>query len=237
MEGVREDIIITALEEMEQGQRIEEILERYPQHAEELRPILETTAGLGSLAMAPSAEAQQFSRQRFLGEAQRIRQSTHEKPPMPRWRRLFTSFASLAIFVILLGVIIIPPAGDAIPGDILYPVKRSAESVQLFLAPAAEKDELRVEFEQERNYEVYEMLEVGRDGRAGYVGVVKAINDDFWEIGRITALVNDETVISGNPEVGARVEAHCLVEDGQVIAESLVIIEPPPEIGPSAPES
>lgn len=235
MEGVREDIIITALEEMEQGQPIEEILERYPQYAGDLRPILETTTGLGQLVTAPSAKAQQTSRDSFLAEAQHLRQSSQSQKAMPPWRRFFYSFASLAILVVLLGIIVVPPAADAIPGDILYPVKRSAESAQLFLAPASEKEALRADFEQERNYEVYEMLEVGRDGRAGYVGVIKAIDDDAWEIGRITALINDETVIIGDPEVGARVEAHCLVEDGQVIAESLVILEPSPEISPTAP--
>ncbi len=164
-----------------------------------------------------------------------MRESKAVEASLPPWRRFFYSFASFALFMVLLGVIVIPPSADAIPGDLLYPVKRTSESVQLYLAPAGEKEALQAEFEDERNHEVYQMLEVGRDGRAGYIGVLKEMGPDCWEIGNITAIVNESTEISGDPEVGARVEAHCWVEDGEVIAETLDVIEPAPQIGPVEP--
>lgn len=235
MQGVQDEIIIAALEEMDQGQSIEKILARYAQHADELRPILETATDLHEVTAAPSSSARQASRQRFLAEAQRLRESAAVERPTTPWRRFFYSFASFAIFLVLLGVIIIPPSADAIPGDILYPVKRSAESVQLFLAPENERQALEEAFEEERNHEIYEMLDVGRDGRAGYVGIIEEINEDAWEIGHITALITEDTVITGTPEVGARVQAHCLVKDGQVIAQSLVILKPPDTMAPATP--
>lgn len=232
MEGPLQDTITAALDDLEQGNPLEDILARYPQASDELRPILEIASGLSDLPARPSQTAREASRRRFLEEAKHLRQGGEHTDAPPIWRRFMYSFASVALLLALLGVILIPPADEAIPGDILYPVKRGAESLQLILAPDAEKEALRETYERERNHEVYEMLEIGRDGRAGYIGVVKSISPENWEIGNITARINPSTEINGEPEVGARVEAHCLIEDREVIAESLTILEPPSEIGP-----
>lgn len=235
MEGVQEEIIIAALDDLEQGQTIEATLDRYPQQADELRPILEAAAGLSAAAPPPSAQARQASRQAFLAEAQRLRNAARPAHSPAPWRRFFYRLTALALFALFLGIVFIPPSADAIPGDLLYPVKRTVETVQLQLAAPAERDLLRAEFEKERNHEVYEMLDLGRNGQAGYIGVLKAVEPDAWQIGNITAHVTGETVIEGQPEVGARVEAHCLVQDGEVIAESLTVLEPAREIGPPSP--
>lgn len=232
MEGPPENIITAALDDLDQGHKLEEILARYPQVSEDLRPILEIASGLSELPARPSQKAREASRRRFLDEAKRLRQNGGRQGALPVWRRFMYAFGSVALLLALLGVILIPPADEAIPGDILYPVKRGAESLQLILAPDAEKEALRETYERERNHEVYEMLELGRDGRAGYVGVVKSISPESWEIGNITARITPSTEISGEPEVGARVEAHCRIENREVIAESLTILEPPSEIGP-----
>lgn len=234
MHGALENVIVAALDELEQGQTVEEILDRYPQKKAELRPILETASGLTALESTPSPESRNASRQAFLAEAARLRESSPAGDrSMPRWRRIFYSFASFALFLLLLGVIVIPPSADAIPGDILYPVKRSAESAQLLLASPAEEETLRAEYEEERNREVYQMLEIGRDGRAGYIGIVKEITAEHWKIGNITAHIEESTVITGEPEVGARVEAHCLVQDREVIAETLTVLEPADRLLPA----
>ena len=232
MEGQLEKLITAALDDLEQGHAPEDILARYSQARDELRPIIEVASGLAGLPARPSSNARQASRRRFLDEAERLRQGGRSTNGPQIWRRLTYAFGSVALLLALLGVILIPPADEAIPGDILYPVKRSAESLQLLLAPAAEKDDLRASYDQERNREVYQMLDIGRDGRAGYVGVIEEISPDSWEIGHITARITGATKIVGEPEVGARVEAHCLIKDGAVIAESLTILEPPSEIGP-----
>lgn len=233
MDGALENVIVAALDELEQGHTVEEILERYPQKRVELRPILETASGLTALEATPSPDARNASRREFLTEAARLREASGPKRSVPPWRRFFYSFASFALFLMLIGVIVIPPSSEAIPGDLLYPVKRGAEATQLLLAAPAEEEMLRAEFEEERNHEVYQMLEIGREGRAGYVGIVKEIAPDRWKIGNITAHINESTVIKGDPEVGARVEAHCLVKDRQVIAETLEVLEPADRLAPA----
>ena len=240
MDSALENTIVDALEALDRGENVEQILDRFPQHAPALRPILETAAGLADLSPLPSTEARSLSRQQFLAEARRLREesfreTSHHDGSTSLLRRFYYSLASFAVLLVLLGVILVPPSAGAIPGDILYPVKRGVETLRLYLAPQEEKEALRGQYEEERNHEVYEMIEVGRDGSAGYVGMLKAIQPHQWEIGNITALINDSTVIRGEPEVGARVEAHCLVKDRQVIAESLTIIDPPMTLTPANP--
>ena len=227
-----EKTIIAALDDFEQGDDIDEILARYPEMNQELRPLLETAAGLSGFQMTPSSEARAASRHRFLAEAQRLRRRKRPENAPPIWRRVLYAFTSLAVLLLLLGILFVPPADDAIPGDLLYPVKRSAESARLFMAPQAEKEALLQTLEQERNREVYKMLDAGRDGRAGYVGIVRVIGPEYWEIGHITARIVESTEIDGDAQVGARVEAHCLIKDGQVTAESLTILEPPDTLAP-----
>lgn len=235
MDEVREDLIIMALDELEQGHDIEAILDRHPREAGVLRPILETAAGLAADRPHPAREAREASRSRFLAEGQRMRSAAERRRQLPRWRRMAYAVASFALFLFLMGIVVTPLATEAIPGDILYPVKRGMEQGQLWLAAPDERDALRSDFERERNREVYRMLEVGRDGQAGYVGVLSAMDDNVWEIGRITAQITADSEITGTPEVGARVEAHCLVQDGTVYVESLTVLEPAATIGPQSP--
>ena len=138
MDGALENVIVAALDELEQGYTVEEILERYPQKRAELRPILETASGLTALKATPSPEARNASRSEFLTEAARLREASGPKRSVPTWRRFFYSFASFALFLMLIGVIVIPPSSEAIPGDLLYPVKRSVEVAQLILVHVLE---------------------------------------------------------------------------------------------------
>ncbi len=224
MDEVREDLIIQALEKMEQGQPVAAILQRYPQSAEALYPILEAATLLDAQRPAPTEAARQASRRQMLAAAQQLRQPRSR--PAPRRLRIVFAAVSLALLLFLVAVVAGPAAADAIPGDLLYPLKRGVERVELLLAPATQRDALLEQIEHERNREVYTMLEVGRDGRAGYVGTLTAMDGPVWEIGRITARITDDTVIHGVPELGARVEAHCLVRDRQVVVESLLVLAP-----------
>lgn len=215
-----EETLVEALEALENGDRVEEVLGRYPEHAADLRHVLETTALLVQLPPSPSPQAREASRKAFLQHGQELRQQKKQGNARPL-RRFFLSFASLALVVILVGLF---AAQYAIPGDPLYGFKRSVENVRLSVASPAQQQQLRRAFEEERNHEVYRMIDRGRDGVAGYKGIVAEIGDEQWELGNITINITDETVIQGTPKEGDWVEAHCRIEDGQVYAESLVVV-------------
>lgn len=233
MAGALENSIIDALDRLECGESVDQILRRYPAEAADLRPILETADQLAELPPAPSAEAQAASRRALLQYAQQLRDNASRSRDWPSWPRFIFSFVSVVVVILLGGVALVPASTDALPGDALYPLKRGGESVRLLLAPQSEKGQLRRQFEKERNSEVYEMLETGRNGRAGYTGEIVSIAPRTWEIGHITVRITEETTIKGVPEVGDRVEAHCRVEDGVVYAESLEVLQQGSDTEPS----
>lgn len=227
MDSAFEDKVIEALDAYEDGESVERILSRYPARTPALRPILEVAAGLGQAPPTPSPAAKSESRRRLLERAEDLRAAEQHSPrEIPLWRRFLVSLASAAATLILIGTLAVLLSPETIPGDALYPLKRTVEDARLYLAPAGEKNDLRQQFEKERNSEVYRMLQAGRDGRAGYAGELKAHHFHVWEIGNITVHIMDETVIEGRPVVGARVEAHCRIEDGRVFAESLRVLPP-----------
>jgi hypothetical protein len=216
-----EETLVEALEALENGDQVEDVLGRYPEHSADLRQVMETTAQLAQLPLTSSAEAQQASKQAFLARAEQMKQGNGKEGARPLLRFIL-SFASLALALIIVALF---ASQQAIPGDPLYGFKRSVEDVRLSLASPAQEEQLRRAFEEERNREVYRMLDRGRDGVAGYTGIVEEIGEEQWELGNITIHITEDTVIQGTPEEGDRVEAHCRIEDGEVYAESLVVLD------------
>lgn len=226
MDSAFEQKLIEALDALEGGRSPDDILRKYPPLAPELRAYLETAEQLAQLPMAPPPQAAEASRRAMLERAaqERVRAENQSAPP-PLWRRFFYSVAAFAVLLLVVGGLLTPRAQEAVPGDLLYPLKRAGEEVRLVLALPAQKDALREAYEQERNREVYVMLRTGREGVAGYKGEIKALGSETWEVGNITVQLTEETLVQGEPHVGARVSAHCRIEDGQVIAESLTVLE------------
>lgn len=221
-----EQELIEALDALERGQPLEEILRERPALAPELRAYLETVQQLSGLAPAPRPQAAAASRRAMLRRAAQERAQANDGPSLPPLRRrLFYAFAAFAVLLLIIGGLLLPRSQEAIPGDTLYPLKRAAEDVRLVLTPPDQKEALRQEYEEERNHEVYVMLRQGRNGLAGYTGEIKAVGAETWEIGNITVQITAETVVRGEPNVGDRVSAHCRIDDGQVIAESLTVLD------------
>ncbi|HSM55160.1 MAG TPA: DUF5666 domain-containing protein [Candidatus Sulfomarinibacteraceae bacterium] len=234
MDSVFEQELIEALDALERGQSLKEILQERPALAPELRAYLETAQQLSDVAPAPRRQAAAASRRAMLDQAVRERQRAKDGSTSASLRgRLFYAFAAFAVVLLMIGGLLVPRSQEAIPGDTLYPLKRAAEDARLVLAPPAQRDALRQAYEEERNHEVYVMLRTGRDGVAGYTGEIRALGADTWEIGNLTVQITPQTVVEGEPEVGDRVSAHCRIDDGQVIAETLTVLDngaaPPPD--------
>lgn len=222
-----EATLTAALDDLEHGDSVETILDRYPDHAAELRMALGAVRDLQAVSPAPTAAAERSSRRRFLAQGAMLKAEQGQRASLPLWRRFFFSFASAAIAFALIVIFLVPASRGAIPGDLLYPVKRGYEGVQLFFASAAGEQELQEQFDNERNRELYEMIDTGRDGFAGYKGTITEMEPGMWTIEDIRAHINEETLIVGEPEVGALVAAHCRIEDGQIYAERIEVIAAP----------
>src|SRR5512144_2380347 len=120
------EVLEICLQDIEQGADIDTVLFRYPDLADELRPILEASRNASSLAVpAPSAEVVQRNRFKVLQRAAQLRRAKAKSARV--W------FASLRRIAVTLAVVValfiggtglVRAASATVPGDQLYPVKR-----------------------------------------------------------------------------------------------------------------
>lgn len=227
------DILELCLQEIEQGADIDTVLFHYPDFADELRPILEASVDAKSMAVpAPSAEVVRRNRAKVLQQAAQMRESRVKSS-----RRIW--FASLRRVTVTLTVVaalfvsgtnLVRAASTTLPGDNLYPVKRTWEDVLLlFTFNLQEREALEVEHENERLHEVRELFAEGRSEDVEFGGLVTSQNGNEWVISPgITVLVSTQTELRAGPIVvgsAVRVEGETR-SDGVVLAERIEVLPP-----------
>lgn len=165
-----EDALAECLEAITQGQRnIDQCLALYPQWARRLEPLLRVAMSLGEAYAGeePSAARQAEARQRFLAAA-RARQALALGPrrpllPIPWPPRLPGPALRPALAALVLAVFAfvgfssftLATAGDALPGDWRYPVKRLTERARLtFVFGEDARRSFRIGLAEERLEEV-----------------------------------------------------------------------------------
>jgi len=227
------------LQAVEAGADIESVLKRYPKMEKELRPILESSVRARSLA-TPSVpeDAIRRGRARVLQHAAEMRESAL-KPRKARFSfvRLATSLVLALIFGIS-GTGLVRASNGALPGDNLYPVKRTWEDVRLLFVFSSEgREELEDEFERERVHEVDELLSEGRHETIAFAGLVMAQNGDYWVVSNIPVQITPDSILPVDPvTVGASimVEGHTNLQ-GFVEADHVRLMEPGISLPPFEP--
>lgn len=173
------DTLEICLQEMENGADMETVLARYPKLANELRPILETAAKARNMSVAePSPEAIRRGRARVMQRAAEMRESkiAPRKRVIPAFQRLALSF-SLAALLLLSSTGLLSASASALPGENLYPVKRTWEGLRLLLIfDQQARTLLEDQFEYERLLEVNELLTEGRHEVIQFAGVFMQVN-------------------------------------------------------------
>ncbi|MFC1972206.1 DUF5667 domain-containing protein [Chloroflexota bacterium] len=131
-----DDILNDCLERIvNQRQTIEQCLERYPEQSDELQPLLQTIShAMVASSIEPSSEFKEKARHEF-----RIALQEMDLPRSgwffgwrPQWA---TAIVSVLIFLLASsGTVTI--AGNSMPDEPLYPVKRATETVTIALTPS-----------------------------------------------------------------------------------------------------
>lgn len=135
-DGMRiEEALDNSLALMAQGVSIDECLERHPDLAGELTPLLHLAMRTQNVAetMAPSPEAQRAGLGRITDEWNAMQSRSRNKGP---WRVLRRSWVLAAVAALVLafgGWTTASAAQDSVPGDTLYPVKQTQERVLLLV--------------------------------------------------------------------------------------------------------
>jgi len=224
------DILDICLREMEHGVDVEKILARYPELAKELRPILLASAKAKQLAVpGPLVDVARRNRAKLLQHAAEMREGKVKRKSYDVW---FPSLRRLAVTLIVLivvfagGTSLVRASSGTVPGDRLYPVKRTWENVLVFFTTDSQKREF-LEFEQgnERLEELHELFEQGRSAPVDFVGVIASQSANQWLISGINVLISPQTKLVQEPIlIGAEVHVIGRAQTEFVQADSIELI-------------
>jgi hypothetical protein len=227
------EVLEICLQDIEQGADIDTVLFRYPELADELRPILEASVNAKSLAIpAPSVEVVRRNRLRVLQHAAQLREAK-VKPSRRIW---FASLRRVAVTLVVVaalfisGTNLVRAASTTLPGDNLYPVKRTWEDVLLlFTFNSQQREALEVEHENERHHELRELFAEGRSEDVEFSGLVMSQNGNEWVVSPgITVHISVGTELRDGPiAVGSAVRVEGKTQGNDVVFAEEVRLLPP----------
>lgn len=222
------EVLEICLEAIEHGMDIDATLARYPDISDELRPILETSVNAKRMAAPdPSAGMMRRNRAKVLQRAAEMRETT-VKPSSTRngfnsVRHAAVALAVLAI-VFLSGTGLVRASSTTLPGDNLYPVKRTWENVNLLLTfDLTRRESLEVEHENERLEELRELFVEGRSAEVDFAGIVTQQNGDELLVSGITIIISSQTDLHDGPVfIGDAIRVFGITQaDNSVLAERI----------------
>jgi hypothetical protein len=224
------DVLEVCLQELENGADLETVLFRHPDLADELRPILETAVKARSHPVSgPSAEVVRRNRARVLQHAAQLRegqaQSSRRLWTVPLRRMLVSLAVIVALFVS--GTGLVQASSTTIPGDNLYPVKRTWEDIRLlFTFDAQLRESLEIEHENERHEELYELFAEGRSAKVDFAGTVTRQTGNLWVVSKVPVVISPRTELrDGQVQVGDAIRVRGFTQvDGSVLAERVDIL-------------
>jgi len=211
------DAVEVCLAALRTGVDLDACLALYPDLASELRPILSASLAARQLGRmdAPSSSVENRSRALFLSTAAAMDIASKPKFSWALLRR--TALVALVIliaFAISWNGLLVASA-KSLPGDVLYPVKRVTERVNLRLTPnQEEKNQYESDFNLRRAEEVKLLLTLGRVEHVSYEGTITEITPEQWVIGGFSVSISPDTVFVGNPQVGQFVEVEGMSQSG-----------------------
>ena len=145
------------LDRILKGETVEQCLNRYPEQAQQLEPLLRTALAMkAAQALKPSPEFKAQARFEFQSALQEM--ATMKKPKLsfswhPQWRwQSGWAIAVIALVVVLLGCGgTVAMASNSMPDSVLYPVKLATEQAQIAITPSdTGKAELNAQFADRR---------------------------------------------------------------------------------------
>jgi LysM repeat protein len=222
------DALDDCVDRLGRGQNVDDCLRQYPQYKVLLRPMLE--AGLLARRMGYNAAEVNSARERVRA---RYQQAIRTVPPRQtyslHWARLVaTAFIVLLLALGGLGL----AAGNSLPGDALYNVKRFTESVRLILS---RDNALEQEFAQRRIDEIQQLVTLQREAEVTFEGEIVAQNGTNWTIAGLTVRVEIGTPGSESVQIADRVEVQAMTTaQGEIVALEIRLLETArPEILPT----
>lgn len=202
------DILDECLESLlTEGATIEQCLQRFPKHADELKPLLETAVATNEQvsAIQPSPEFRDRARYQFYSA---LREMEHKKSRAffswgwhPRW----ATVVAIVFALFVAGGGTVAAARGSMPDDLLYPVKLATEQVQLaFTFSSLGKAELHAKLADKR---VAEIIYLANESKPEKIeAVADSLDNDLTKI----------AVLSSTPEAPASVAVKMATEEAVI---------------------
>ncbi|MFC1937701.1 DUF5667 domain-containing protein [Chloroflexota bacterium] len=145
------------------GDTVEQCLTSYPEHAEELKPLLKTAAATRQVsAIQPRPEFKARARYQFRAALREM--ESRRGFPLLRWLPQWAAMATMVlVFLVVAGSGTVVAAGNSMPDNPLYPVKLATEQVRLILTPSdMGKAEIYADLTEKRVAEIVRMADKGK---------------------------------------------------------------------------
>ncbi len=137
---------------------IDSCLSHYPAQAGRLAVLLDIAERARKAPATPfPLDKRRVLEARLLKRAEQLRSAPVARstvPHRPLWRRKFSLVAASVLVVFALLGSVTGASAASVPGDFLYPVKRTTEQVRLALTPLQQQANLHLEFAQQRLQEL-----------------------------------------------------------------------------------
>ncbi len=225
------DALEICLQALEKGETIDSALKRFPALADELRPILEASLHARGLAGEPVAEAvHRRGRAKVLQHAAEMREAKRAPRRQRTWIFAFRPVAVTLMLVVffLSSTGLVRASSTALPGDNLYPVKRTWEDFTLIFASDVKRETLELTYETERVEEINELLAEGRHEVVSFSGYVTSQTNSEWTVAGVPVLITVDTVMPVDAvAMGGAVTVTGTTNDlGFLVAQSIESLPP-----------
>ncbi len=190
-----EKIIYKCLLLMEKGHSLDECINKFEDYRDEITEYFKTIKNIKGLeAVMPEKDYRKNSLAQIIGEAKRREGISSEKAASAAAmkRNISTTKKRLIlrpamIFLVFLILATFSFAGtlfasqETVPGQVLYPLKRSYEGFKLMVYPENKKDGLHFQFLNNRIYEANTLLESSDPDTGIFVeGLIEEIDKEYY---------------------------------------------------------
>jgi uncharacterized protein DUF5667 len=154
-----ENILNSCLEELQQGKELDEVLSKFPNQTDELRPLLEAAVALCEL---PDPEISINLMMNAMAKMAIEEHQTEQRKYRFVSKPILLRVAASVLIIFFAGYGTIAASVNSLPGDLMYPVKIFTEKIRFFLAITAEnKVELRIIYSEKRLKELVKKFNKG----------------------------------------------------------------------------
>ena len=249
-----DDIFNECYERIRSGESLESCLMRYPEHAAELEPLLQTAFDIGRRAsyIHPRPEFKHWALVRLDGEQHYISQQRQPaKSGHFSWRQGWAVAVASVLVLLLSGVGTAAASSNAMPDEPLYPVKLATEQVRLTLAVTdAQKVQVHTQLAETRAMEIETMANEGKTEHAAITAarLVKQLELASAAIDKVESAPTETLSPTPPPETTVTppvppatpetvTEEQPPAEVPPATTETVTEEQPPAEIPPATPET